>query len=82
VGKTTSLRFAYLLSGGKSLQLVLANSRTGKQAAQVLDGLVADEWSERSVKFETSELQAADELRMLAPAGANLLIDDVLLFEE
>jgi hypothetical protein len=82
VGKTTSLRFAYLLSGGKSLQLVLANSRTGKQAAQVLDGLVADEWSERSVKFETSELQAADELRMLAPAGASLLIDDVLLFEE
>jgi inosine-uridine nucleoside N-ribohydrolase len=81
VGATTSLRFSYHLTGGKSLQLALANSRTGKQVVQDLADLPADEWTERTLEFETSDLQAADELRLIAPAGATLHIDDVLAFE-
>ena len=81
VGKTTSLRLACRLSGGKSLQAVLANSRTGKQAAKELANLPAGEWTESSVNFDTSDLESADELRIVAPTGSTLLVDDVLLYE-
>jgi inosine-uridine nucleoside N-ribohydrolase len=81
VGKTTNLRFAYQISGAKPLQLVLANSHTGKRVESTLDDLTPDAWLERTVELDTSELAAADELQFLLPAGATLLIDDVLLYE-
>ena len=46
-----------------------------------LDELTADAWAEQTVELDTAKLQAADELHFALPAGATLLVDDVLLFE-
>jgi inosine-uridine nucleoside N-ribohydrolase len=81
VGKTTSLRFAYYLTGARSMEIVLANSRTQQRVARELDGLTAGAWSEHHVELDTSQLQSADELHFLLPAGATLFVDDVLLYE-
>ena len=81
VGKTTNLRFAYHLTGGKSLQIILANSRTKERVERPLDDLTAAAWAERTVELDTEKLQAADELHFVLPAGATLLVDDVLLYE-
>jgi purine nucleosidase len=81
IGKSTALRFQYHLTGGKSLRLVLADSKSKKQALQQLDDLTPDAWAERSLQFDTHDLEAADELHLLPPEGATLLVDDVLLYE-
>jgi inosine-uridine nucleoside N-ribohydrolase len=81
VGAKTAVRFAYRLSGSKSLRLELANSKTGKAVEQRLDAVEADAWGERTVELDTSALEAADELRLFAPRGGTLWIDDVLVFE-
>jgi hypothetical protein len=81
VGKTTNLRFAYRLAGGKSLQIVLANSRTNERVERRLDDLTADAWTEQNIELDTEKLQAADELHFGLPAGTTLLVDAVLLYE-
>ena len=81
VGQTTSLRFAYHLAGASSIEVILANSRTGKRATKQLTDITADAWSEQHLEFDTQELASADELHFLLPAGAALQVDDVLVYE-
>jgi hypothetical protein len=78
----TRLRFRYRLTGGDSLDVVLANTKTGQEWKAPARGLVTGKWIEASVTLEIGERNAfADELRLVAPKDSELLVDDVLLFE-
>lgn len=81
----TRVRFHYRLKGADDLRIVLADSTTDRTAEAALDGLTVGEWREESVDFKSSTdrataLQAADEVRFLLPEGAELLIDDLLVY--
>ena len=76
------LRFRYRLAGGDHVIITLANAKTGRQWNAPAQGPTAGAWAEATVDFPSGEDDAfADELRFLAPKYAELLVDDVLLFE-
>jgi inosine-uridine nucleoside N-ribohydrolase len=92
LGETTHLRFRYHLSGADSMRVVLMN-RTVKDTHTVeLKQLQKEKWTETTVDFtrgkrgdgsESGPRQGdrVDEIRFLLPPGAELLLDDVLLYE-
>lgn len=79
LGDSTHLSFRYRLNGGDHLQVLLLGP-TSKQLAK-LDGLKTDAWTQSTVAFSTSGRVSANEVQILAPAGAELLLDDLLLYE-
>jgi purine nucleosidase len=86
LGETTHLRFRYHLSGSATLDVVLVNSRTGASHTVKLDGLAQGKWAEAAVDFSKKQGgpkagERVDEIRFLLPPEAELLIDDVLLYE-
>jgi hypothetical protein len=82
LGKTTQLFFRYHLSGAKNLQVQMVN-RTRKQThAFELTDLKTSQWAEATADFSAHWAgDRTDELRFLLHRGAELLIDDVLLYE-
>jgi len=87
VGDAAHLFFRYQLAGGDSLRVALVN-RTAKETQVVeLKGLTKDKWSEATVDFSDAKPKKpqpgdrVDELHFLLPPGAELLLDDVLLYE-
>jgi purine nucleosidase len=88
LGEVTQLVFRYQLTGADTLKVALSN-RTAKENQTVeLKGLKKGEWAEATVDFSADAKPAkpkkgdkADELQFLLPKGADLLLDDVLLFE-
>ncbi len=77
------LRFRYRLSGGKSLKLALVDSKTKTAYRTAATGLKTDKWSETSVDFRIPAADGdlyADEIHLLLEAGAELLVDDLLLY--
>ncbi len=83
LGATTQLFFRYKLTGAETLQVALAD-RTAKETHVVdLKKLTTDKWAEATVDFPAAAKRGdkVDELRFLLPKGAELLVDDVLLFE-
>jgi inosine-uridine nucleoside N-ribohydrolase len=87
VGEAAHLFFRYQLAGGDSLRIALVN-RTAKETQVVeLKGLTKDKWSEATVDFSDAKPKKpqpgdqVDELHFLLPQGAELLLDDVLLYE-
>ena len=76
------LRFRCKLTGAGPLKIILANSQTGQQWSASLPQLRIGEWTECSAAFaEGTSGGSADELRFIIPKSAELLVDDVLLFE-
>jgi inosine-uridine nucleoside N-ribohydrolase len=84
LGETTHLRFRYKLTGPDSMRVVLVNRTAKKEHTVELKSLRKDHWDETTVDFSDSKPRKGDrvdEVRFLLPKGAELLVDDVLLYE-
>jgi hypothetical protein len=92
LGEETRLSFRYRLDGADHMQVLLVN-RTAKCSHSLpLKDLTTGRWAETTVNCSDSSRtdgkpgkpragDRADEIHFLLPKGAELLIDDVLLFE-
>src|SRR5262249_44075208 len=93
LGETTHLRFRYHLSGADSMRVLLVN-RTAKDSHVIeLKNLKGSEWAEAVLDFSADSRRLdgskgkpakgdrVDEIRFLMPKGAELLVDDLLLYE-
>jgi inosine-uridine nucleoside N-ribohydrolase len=84
LAEQTALRFRYRLTGGDRIRVELANA--GAQIAMhELTSLDKGEWSDTQVRFDVEGSSAdmqifAEDIRFVIPPGAELLVDDVLLF--
>jgi len=82
-GATTQLFFRYRLTGADGMRVRLAHQKQVLTTAQ-LKKLKIGEWAEATVEFIDGGPSAGDkvdEIEFLLPKGAELLIDDVLLYE-
>ena len=80
----THARFRYRLVGADHFGLELLDSATGVILPRELSRATQDAWVEADVPFQLEEGEAdrfVDELRFVLPPGAQLWLDDVLLFE-
>jgi hypothetical protein len=77
------LRFKYKLvgAGDKAGEIALVNHTTGESRRAILKDFVSDQWSAASVDLNGKEPNTADEIHILLPAGAEMFIDDLLLYE-
>jgi hypothetical protein len=87
LGDVTNLFFRYQLTGADTLKIALVN-RTAKESQIVeLKGLAKDKWADALIDFSDAKPQKpkagdkVDEIHFLLPKGADLLIDDLLLYE-
>jgi inosine-uridine nucleoside N-ribohydrolase len=76
----TELTFKYKLTGAGSMKLQLAVK--GKPIDGTVSTVMArrDEWTEATVRFKLTGKETATEITFLPPEGAELLVDDVLLY--
>lgn len=92
MGDRTHLSFRYRLSGADSLRVVLANRTQQCDHGIELKDLKKNEWHETTVDFGEAERQdggrggpkrgdRVDEVHFTFPKGAELLLDDLLLYE-
>ena len=81
LGEKTQVSFRYRLTGTDSLQVQLLNSETGKSLTAEAKGLKFGQWSQTTLEVDTQQLPSIDEIHLLLPKKAELLIDDLLLFE-
>jgi len=75
------LRFACRLSAGGPLRVVLADRDGRARSSTMLRDLPADRWTEASVDLPAEPGALAENIQFYPANGAELLIDDVLLFE-
>lgn len=84
LGLRNALEFRHRLTGPSRLRLAICR-RTGDVletvAEHVIEQPVSGAWAEARWEFDASPGQLATEIRIHALAGAELLVDDVLLFE-
>jgi hypothetical protein len=83
LGGKTELFFRYRLTGADSLRVALVNSATKASQPVELKGLKNDDWGDTTVPF-TGQFKAGDkvdEIHFLLRRGAELLLDDLLLYE-
>ena len=81
LGRETHVSFRYRLTGSDAVDVRLVNSKTGKSQSTVAKGLKTDQWSQTTLRFDTRQLSAIDEIHLLLPTNAELTVDDLLLFE-
>jgi hypothetical protein len=92
LGETTQLSFRYRLTGADSMRVVLVNRTIKDTHVLELKKLKTDAWSDTLVDFTDSKRgdgsntkpkkgDHVDEIHFLLPKGAELLLDDVLLYE-
>jgi inosine-uridine nucleoside N-ribohydrolase len=92
LGDATSVRFRYRLAGADTMRVVLVNRTAKAEHVVVLKDLAKEKWAEAVVDFAGSTRadgregkprsgDKGDEVRFLVPKGADLLVDDVLLYE-
>jgi len=82
LGPATRLSFRYRLTGADGLRVVLVNRTAKKEHTVNLVGLRQSAWEEATADFgRTRRGDEVDEVRVLVPKGADLLVDDVLLYE-
>ena len=75
--------FRYRLNGAESVQVKIGNRRTGDVHAVELKKLTTGKWAEAVVDFAESKPKSGervDEITFVLPKGADLLVDDVLLY--
>jgi inosine-uridine nucleoside N-ribohydrolase len=78
--EATELTFKYKLTGAGEMKVQLASK--GKPIDGGVSTLTArrDEWTEATVRFKLTGKETATEITFLPPEGAELLLDDVLLY--
>jgi hypothetical protein len=86
LGDKTHLFFRYRLTGAEGMQVALVQSKNKASHLVPLKGLTKDKWTEAVVDFATASRPPqsgdfVDEIHFLLPANAELLIDDLLLYE-
>ncbi|HWG47120.1 MAG TPA: nucleoside hydrolase [Gemmataceae bacterium] len=83
LGEKTHLRFRYHLSGAESMQVALVNHKTKARHALDLKTLRKGEWMETTLDYskQSRKGERVDEIQFLLPKGAELLVDDLLLYE-
>ena len=91
LGEKTQLSFRYRLSGADHLRVQLLNRTSRDEHLVELKGLCKDEWATGQVDFSAVKSvkggevirqgDRVDEIVFLLPRGAELLLDDVLLYE-
>jgi hypothetical protein len=86
VGEKTNLFFRYRVTGADSMQVVLMNRTAKERHVAELQKLAADRWTDTTVSFNEGSKgprrgDRVDEIHFLLPQGAELLVDDVLLYE-
>jgi hypothetical protein len=76
----TELSFKYKLTGAGGMKFQLAAK--GKPIDGTVSTMLArrDEWTEATMRFKLTGKEVATEITFLPPAGAELLVDDVLLY--
>jgi dienelactone hydrolase len=75
----TVIRFRYLLKGADSMKLQFTADPTHPAAETALSGLKRGEWAEARIRLAKSP-SAANFVRFALPAGAELVVDDLLLY--
>ncbi|HKI31734.1 MAG TPA: hypothetical protein VKA46_07690 [Gemmataceae bacterium] len=83
-GETTQLFFRYRLTGAETMRVGLVNRTAKKTHTVELTKLTTGEWAEATTDFTEGKPRAGDrvdEIHFLLPKGAELLVDDVLLYE-
>jgi inosine-uridine nucleoside N-ribohydrolase len=81
LGETTHVSFRYRLTGADTLRVRLLNSETGKSQTSKVTGLKTGQWAQAMIDLEPRQLSSIDEVHFLLPKKAELLMDDLLLFE-
>jgi inosine-uridine nucleoside N-ribohydrolase len=84
LGETTQLFFRYHLTGADSMRVALVNRAQKETYPVELKGLAREKWAETTVDFTEAKLKKGlkvDEVHFVLPKGAELLIDDLLLYE-
>lgn len=87
LGARTQLFFRYRLTGTDALRVALVHGKTKKSLAVDAKGLANDRWSETVLDFPDTagaslgKGDRVDALQFLLPRGAELVIDDLLLYE-
>jgi hypothetical protein len=81
LGAKTTLSMRYKLGAADKLRVRLLDTQSGKSLAADVPQLKENQWAQRTVEFLTDELASIDEVHLLLPKGAILLVDDLLLFE-
>ena len=87
LGAQTHLFFRYQLKGADTMQAALVHAKNNVHMSLDVKGLERDRWAETVVDFTKLAQQAGatarhvDEIQFRLPAGAELLIDDLLLYE-
>ncbi len=82
LGAMNRLRFRYRVAGTGDITVTLANSRSGEEWQALVSDAARGRWAEATVDFEGGQQNAmADELHFAVAKGAEIFVDDVLLFE-
>ena len=81
LGEKTQVSFRYRLTGADRLRVRLLNTKTGQSQMAQVKQLKRGEWAQTMVEFATGKLPSIDEIHVLLPKEAGLLLDDLLLFE-
>jgi inosine-uridine nucleoside N-ribohydrolase len=87
LGETTHLSFRYRLTGADSMRVALVNRTAKAQQIMEVKDAGRDRWTEHTLDFTKAKPGGpakgdhVDEILFLLPKGAELLLDDVLLFE-
>ncbi len=87
IGELTRARFQYRLSTAGKLRVVLADTKTGWSSEAVVEKPAVAKWAEAVLDFDTTsqkpedQSRFADEIRFYPSADAELLIDDLLVYE-
>ena len=78
----TRLRFRYRVAGTGDIRLALVNSRSGQQWHSSVSDAARGRWSDATADFDIDRRGAfADEMHFAVAKDAELIVDDVLLFE-
>jgi hypothetical protein len=86
LSERTRLQFRYRLTGGRELQVALANSGTDSKLQVPVRKPALDKWTQATVDFrvpakDNSQDRQTDGILFMVQPGGTLLIDDVLLYE-
>jgi hypothetical protein len=87
LGEAAELFFRYRLSGAETLRVRLVNASAKQTYTVELKGLKTGAWAEATADFtgaaegKPRRGGTADEVHFLLPKGAELFVDDVLLYE-
>jgi inosine-uridine nucleoside N-ribohydrolase len=82
LGEVNELSFRYRLTGATAMKVNLVNAGSGWSRSAELKDLATEKWSEATASFRREkDGDRADEIHFLLPKGAELLVDDLLLYE-